>query len=57
MLYQNKYYNFFIKFIVNGPIGQVGLSVTPKMMELEIGLDLKSEMPQNLSTEECFVRD
>jgi len=37
---------------VNGPIGQVGLSVTPKMMELEIGLDLKSKMLQNLSTEE-----
>jgi hypothetical protein len=27
------------------------------MMELEIGLDLKSEILQNLSREEWFVRD
>ncbi len=40
------------QFIVNGPTGQVGMCVNPKMMELEIGFELKQEMPQSLSMEE-----
>jgi hypothetical protein len=52
-----KHFLHNFQFIVNGPTGQVGMCVNPKMMELEIGFELKQEMPQSLSMEEWCVMD